>query len=140
MCSLEEEARQVLNPLGVDFDEVWEEHKVLYRHRDEKSIVLGYYFHLPEKWESQEELYENIVEASNPSNSVSEEEANGFFVFLGVGDYGSLLDKFIKTPKMKFFLGCRRGKVYLYGRRALKLYRKNIGRDKKQWEEIRSNK
>lgn len=102
----------------------------MYRHRDEKSIVLGYYFHLPEKWKSQEELYENIVEASNPSNSVGEEEANGFFFFLGVGDYGGLLDKFIKKPKMKFFLGCRRGKVYLYGRKKLKFYRKIIGRTK----------
>lgn len=128
---LREEADKALRPFGIGFKEAWEEHALLYRHRDKKCIVLGHYFSMEEGWTSNKDLLERLKEACNPSFSVKAEDANGFFCFLGVGNYKYLLNDFTKMKNIKFFVGYRKGRVYIYGRNKINLYKKLIGKVKR---------
>lgn len=102
----------------------------MYRHKDEKSIVLGHYFKLEEGWKNMQEVFEKVREACNPSYSVDKEKANGFFFYLGVGNYIDFLNELLHKEEIKYFVGYRKGNVYLYGRKDLKLYIKLIGKKK----------
>lgn len=127
--SLEERGGEVLRAFGISFETAWEEHRHLLRRRYSDGLVMGHFFHISEGWEDMEGVWENVKECCNPSNSVGRNEANGFFFYLVVGDYSRFVVSLLKMPKMKYFIGYRRGNVYLYGRKEARLHLKLIERN-----------
>lgn len=134
-ASLEEEGEAVLKAIGESFKEAWDDHRYLYRHKNKKSIVLGHYFKLEEGWENEDELFERVQDAFNPCFSVGSKEANGFFFYLGVGNYVDFLNRLLRNEKINYCAGFRHGTVYLYGRKDLKLYKRLMERKNRNGRE-----
>lgn len=127
---LGEEGRAVLKALGADFDASWEEHRYLYRRWDDRCLVMGHFFRMEDGWADVEECWCRVKQACVPSLSCSRHDANGFFFYLGVGDFRVLLRWMIKEERMKYFIGFRAGNVYLYGRKEVELLIKLLGKGK----------
>ena len=81
-------------------------------------------------WADVEECGSRGEEGGGPVLSCSRHDANGFFFYLGVGDFRVLLRWMIKEERMKYFIGFRAGNVYLYGRKEVELLIKLLGKGK----------
>lgn len=117
---------------GMGLSEAWKLHEGGVRLYTGNGLVLGHYYRIePDNvrvWGMESEFLRtrHIEEAS-----VSYEEANGFFFFLGVGDYVGFLKHLKASAHLQFGSGHRRGKLYVYSRKELDLYIKLKLRSKK---------
>ena len=91
---------------------------------------MGHFFRMEDGWADVEECWSRVKQACVPSLSCSRHDANGFFFYLGVGDFRVLLRWMIKEERMKYFIGFRAGNVYLYGRKEVELLIKLLGKGK----------
>ena len=108
---------------GMGLSEAWKLHEGGVRLYTGNGLVLGHYYRIePDNvrvWgEASEFLRTRHIEGA----SVSYEEANGFFFFLGVGDYVGFLKHLQLSPHLQFGSGHRHGKLYVYSRKELDLY------------------
>lgn len=120
---LAESERVLRRDAGIGLSEAWKLHEGGVRLYTGNGLVLGHYYRIdPEEvrvWGKEAEFIRtrHIKEAS-----VSYEEANGFFFFLGAGDYLCFLRHLQLSTHIQFGSGHRRGKLYVYTRKELELY------------------
>lgn len=108
---------------GMGLSEAWKLHEGGVRLYTGNGLVLGHYYRIePDNVRVWGEASEFLRTRHIEEASVSYEEANGFFFFLGVGDYVGFLRHLQLSPHMQFGSGHRHGKLYVYSRKELDLY------------------
>lgn len=108
---------------GMGLSEAWKLHEGGVRLYTGNGLVLGHYYRIePDNVRVWGDASEFLRTRHIEEASVSYEEANGFFFFLGVGDYVGFLRHLQLSPHMQFGSGHRHGKLYVYSRKELDLY------------------
>lgn len=129
---LSESDRVLRRDAGMGVSEAWKLHEGGVRLYTGGGLVLGHYYRIdPEAvrvWGMESEFLRTRYIADS---CVDYEEANGFFFFLGVGDYTGFLKHLKASAHLQFGSGHRRGKLYVYSRKELDLYIKIKSRSKK---------
>lgn len=121
---------------GMGLKEAWELHKDGVRLYTGSGLVLGHYYYIAPEDITSYGMEAAFLRARNiQSANVSYEEANGFFFFLGIGDYIGFLRHLQLSAQLQFGSGLRRGLLYVYTRKELSLYIKLKSRRYKKCQE-----
>lgn len=127
-----ESDRVLRRDAGMGLSEAWKLHEGGVRLYTGGGLVLGHYYRIdPEEvrvWGMESEF---LRTRHISDSAVDYEEANGFFFFLGIGDYVGFLKHLKASTHLQFGSGHRRGKLYVYSRKELDLYIKLKLRSKK---------
>lgn len=120
---LAESDRVLRRDEGMGLSEAWKLHEGAVRLYTGSGLVLGHYYHIdPDEVRVWGQTAEFIRTMNIKEASVSYEDANGFFFFLGVGDYSGFLRHLKLSTHLQFGSGLRRGVLYVYSRKELDLY------------------
>lgn len=119
------------------FQDQWERHEPFFRWKSENGICLGHYFKV-ETYKGRAVLNDVIAlsRVVNPEWSVPMREANGFFIYLAVGDVREIMYMLESQEHILYGAGVRHDDMLVvYPRKVLPLFTGKLERKFQTWEE-----